>query len=211
MEGGAGTRSRASRPPATVTPMPRPTTCVALSPAMAFTLSSCDAPRRVRRWFPLEEMPESAPARRIHAYPQDEAAIHAAVLDVLASMKYEIGQDNRAGGHVTAHGGLVRYNQALVATGMVLVNGALFTAAFFSGAPLSRGIELDTQHDFGISVRFWRRPEDGATMVRASFIRHRTGAMGSQYLQLEADDDQYEAFFTLLDARLSGAPGGTTP
>lgn len=191
--------------------MMRTATSFALAALVALATPACQPTRQVRHWFPLVELPEHLPARRIHAYPQDEATIHAAVLDVLASMKYEIGQDNRAGGHVSAHGGLVRYNQALVATGMVLVNGALFTAAFFSGAPLSRGIELDTQHDFEISVLFWRRPEDGATLVRASFVRHRTGTMGSQYLQFEADDAQYEAFFTLLDARLSGAPEGTTP
>lgn len=189
--------------------MPRPTTCIALSAVIAFAPFACGtnplADRKLVGTFPLEPLPDELPSRETRAYEVDEATALDAIRGVLESMQYKAESIEPGLGVVIARGGLVRYNPALVAAGMVVINGALIVAAVLGSATVIPGIELDTQLEYRLVAFVWRRPGDEATLVRVAFMPMMKGVYGDTSERLAWNREPYDAFFTLLDQRLRKA------
>lgn len=179
--------------------------------AAAACTTGCFGPVVVRTAHPLTELPEESAAREIHEYSVPPQAIIAAVRASLEGMQYRIESCNDEFGLVTARGGLVVYNPALVATGEVLINGAIIAAGVLTGAHSVPGVELESQHEFRIFVQIWQHPVDKVTRVRAIFLRSTLGGGGSRRRDIEGSSEQYAAFFTILEKQLDPKPAEAKP
>jgi len=164
--------------------------------------AGCSGPVVIREAHPLTELPDEAPAREIHEYAAPHAEVVSAVRAALEGMQYRIESSNAEFGLVTARGGLVVYNPALVTTGEVIINGAIIAAGVLTGAHAVPGVELESQHEFRIFVQIWRHPSDDLTRVRAILLRSTMGAGGSRRRDIEGSSEQYAAFFTILAQKL---------
>jgi len=161
-------------------------------------LAACESSLVAANTFPAELPPDIA-SRHVHSYARDPEATFGATLRALEAMQYKVQSSDAELGFITARGGYVKYNPVLVATGMVVINGAIIAACALGNASSCFGVELDSSHEFVVYVQVWQRPGDGSTSVRANFVGVTTGAAGSKRKALEAQPEQYEAFFTILD------------